>query len=204
MKGLHSRSTGGRVSLFLQGFYRPLSSVAKQNDLEQTVNNEVFNKSCAGGLPTSGLSFHCSSTELFSQDSTRRRVQCLFKSARVHCCLRLLPQSIHILFQCIFYPKRWVRVACPPAQPVLEWRKARLCCCFTWLDIVPVESISGDQRMWPVCQIITLPTPQIRNGLNMFGSVWEGKSQLGSGDGHRCFIPVKMNVDDDVCCLYSI
>lgn len=32
-------------------FLASLSSVVKQNDLEQTVNNEVFNGSCSGACP---------------------------------------------------------------------------------------------------------------------------------------------------------
>lgn len=35
----------------LAGFLASLSSVVKQNDLEQTVNNEVFNRSCSGACP---------------------------------------------------------------------------------------------------------------------------------------------------------
>ena len=95
----------------------------------------------------------------------------------------LLPNTMLLLkivtkLWCVFN----CRICRYPGLPELRLIKAWLCYCFTWLDGMPVDPISRDRRMWPVCQILTLPTPQIKLAPNMFGSLWEEtKATLSPG-----------------------
>lgn len=61
----------------LAGLLPFFSSELKQNDLEQTVNNEVFNKSCAKACQQVVYHFTVS-PQYFSQDNNRLRVQYSF------------------------------------------------------------------------------------------------------------------------------